>query len=108
MTADSNPHRSATDRAREHFAHTPLMDRYLAGMRIAREVREGRAYAAARQAIIAAWELQARLPLIDPAPSPMWELRGELRTRETFSQPHPDDFPGGLPTPSEYPAHFPG
>lgn len=23
-----------------------------------------------------------------------WELRGEPRTRETFSQPHPDDFTG--------------
>lgn len=24
-----------------------------------------------------------------------WELRGEPRTRETFGQAHPDDFPGG-------------
>jgi hypothetical protein len=23
-----------------------------------------------------------------------WELRGEKRTRETFSQPHPDDYLG--------------
>lgn len=23
-----------------------------------------------------------------------WELRGEPRTRETFSQPHPDDYTG--------------
>lgn len=32
-----------------------------------------------------------------------WELRGEPRTRATFSQPHPADFPGGLPQPPEYP-----
>jgi hypothetical protein len=24
-----------------------------------------------------------------------WDLRGEHRTRETFGQPHPLDFPGG-------------
>lgn len=24
-----------------------------------------------------------------------WELRGQPRTRETFSRPHPDDFRGG-------------
>jgi hypothetical protein len=23
-----------------------------------------------------------------------WELRGERRTRETFGQPHPNDYPG--------------
>ena len=23
-----------------------------------------------------------------------WRLRGERRTRQTFSQPHPDDYPG--------------
>lgn len=32
-----------------------------------------------------------------------WTVRGEVRTRETFGRPHPDDFPGGLPTPREYP-----
>lgn len=34
---------------------------------------------------------------------PRWELRGEPRTRATFGQPHPDDFPGGLPLPGEFP-----
>lgn len=24
-----------------------------------------------------------------------WTVRGEQRTRETFGQPHPDDYPGG-------------
>lgn len=32
-----------------------------------------------------------------------WTLRGQPRTRATFSQPHPADFPGGLPQPPEYP-----
>lgn len=33
----------------------------------------------------------------------MWSLRGEPRTRATFGLPHPQDFPGGLPLPGEYP-----
>lgn len=32
-----------------------------------------------------------------------WNVRGEPRTRATFSQPHPADFPGGLPIPPECP-----
>jgi hypothetical protein len=32
-----------------------------------------------------------------------WSVRGEPRTRETFSAPHPLDFPGGLPIPPECP-----
>lgn len=32
-----------------------------------------------------------------------WSVRGEPRTRATFGQPHPGDFPGGLPLPGDYP-----
>jgi len=32
-----------------------------------------------------------------------WNVRGEPRTRDTFGQPHPLDFPGGLPIPPECP-----
>lgn len=32
-----------------------------------------------------------------------WSLRGQFRTRDTFSLPHPADFRGGLPLPAEYP-----
>lgn len=32
-----------------------------------------------------------------------WSVRGEARTRATFSAPHPLDFPGGLPIPPECP-----
>jgi hypothetical protein len=32
-----------------------------------------------------------------------WTVRGQPRTRATFADPHPDDFPGGLPLPGEYP-----
>ena len=32
-----------------------------------------------------------------------WNVRGEPRTRATFGQPHPGDFPGGLPIPPECP-----
>ncbi len=47
--------------------------------------------------------------LTSPAPAPpepgdpRWELRGQPRTRATFADPHPGDFPGGLPLPAEYP-----
>jgi hypothetical protein len=33
----------------------------------------------------------------------MWSVRGEPRTRQTFADPHPLDYPGGLPQPAEYP-----
>lgn len=32
-----------------------------------------------------------------------WNVRGEPRTRRTFSAPHPLDFPGGLPIPPDCP-----
>jgi len=32
-----------------------------------------------------------------------WNVRGEPRARDTFGQPHPLDFPGGLPIPPECP-----
>jgi hypothetical protein len=32
-----------------------------------------------------------------------WTVRGQPRTRARFADPHPDDFPGGLPLPGEYP-----
>jgi hypothetical protein len=32
-----------------------------------------------------------------------WSVRGEPRIRETFGDPHPADFPGGLPLPPSYP-----
>lgn len=32
-----------------------------------------------------------------------WTVRDQPRTRATFALPHPADFPGGLPAPSEYP-----
>ena len=32
-----------------------------------------------------------------------WAVRDQPRTRATFGLPHPDDFPGGLPLPAEYP-----
>jgi hypothetical protein len=79
-TPDSNHYRSGADRARER---SPWLLRYKFP--------------------------QLRLPL--PRSTALrlsqaevtWSVRGEPRTRETFGRPHPDDFPGGLPLPPEFP-----
>jgi hypothetical protein len=101
---DSNPYRSAADRARDAWIHVPIEDRYQAGMRIAADVRQARATAAARDAIELAGQLAAseNMPANIPA-DPAWEVRGEPRTRATFGRPHPADFRGGLPIPAECP-----
>jgi hypothetical protein len=102
---DTSPHRSATDRAHAWWA-VPVRDRYATGIELARDARRVRTAAAARQAIDLAADLASEAPPIDPAPDPVWELRGEPRTRATFGQPHPADFPGGLPLPGECPETF--
>ena len=77
---DSNPHRSAADRAR---ARSPWLLRYMYP--------------------------QLNLPLPKKNAIPVtqeeitWSVRGEPRTRATFGDPHPGDFPGGLPLPPECP-----
>jgi hypothetical protein len=103
-TTESNPYRSAADRAREDRRLFPLRGQtWETGMQAARDMRKARAAAAAHHAI----GLAAELALTEPAPEtrgdPMWEVRGELRTRETFGRPHPADFPGGLPLPRDRP-----
>ncbi len=70
-------------------------------MTMARDMRRLRAALAAGEAIGQARELALHDPARTCAGDPMWELRGEPRTRATFSDPHPDDFPGGLPLPAE-------
>ncbi len=107
-TADSNPYRSAADRAREDRDEFPLrVQTYEMAMQMARDMRRIRAARAAGQAIGQAYELALHDPARTCAGDPMWELRSEPRTRATFSDPHPDDFPGGRPVPGEYPPHFP-
>lgn len=32
-----------------------------------------------------------------------WSVRGEPRTRAIFADSHPDDFPGSLSVPADYP-----
>jgi hypothetical protein len=58
-------------------------------------VREGRRREAAERD--AAWAAIAR-PVSRIQPGDVdrkrWALRGEARTRATFSQPHPSDYPG--------------
>ena len=73
----------------------PVADRYAAATRRAVEVRAARAAEAARSTI----ELAGQLAEVhDSSPDlrgdPMWEVRGELRTRATFGLPHPGDFTG--------------
>lgn len=98
---DSNSHRETTDRAGEDF---PLRNQTWAmSMQMARDMRRARASIAAGQAIEAARELALHDPAHPAAGDPMWEVRGEPRTRATFSAPHPADFPGGLPLPGECP-----
>jgi hypothetical protein len=89
----------------EPWIRTPIEDRYAAGMRVARDFRRARAAAAAGHAIAQARELADEAADFIPeiTPGAAWELRGEQRTRETFAQPHPADFPGGLDLPREYP-----
>jgi hypothetical protein len=104
---DGDPHRSALDRAREDREQFPLRGQtYAMSMQMARDMRRARAQAAAGQAIGQARELALRDPAQQEQADPMWELRGEPRTRATFAAPHPDDFPGGLPIPDEFPVHI--
>ena len=106
--AGSNPHRSATDRAREDRELFPLRGQtYDMAMQMARDGRRMRAAAAAHDAIGQAHDLAGHRPCTGSAQvlhsDPMWEVRGEARTRETFGHPHPADFPGGMPLPGECP-----
>lgn len=76
---------------------------YDMAMQMARDGRRMRAAAAAFEAIGLAHDLadyfeQARTDLHY---EPMWMVRGEPRTRETFGLPHPMDFAGGLPIPAD-------
>jgi hypothetical protein len=83
---------------------------YLATMREARRVRETRALNAGKVVLHYLWpQLKPEKPADNmprniPGYDPRWSVRGEPRTRATFGQPHPADFPGGLPLPREYPA----
>ena len=92
----------------EPWITTPIEDRYAAGMRIARDVRETRARLAGRAAVRLARQLAAPRPA-GPAPDVpelvRWSVRGEPRDREHFGGPHPADFPGGLPPAREYPGN---
>jgi hypothetical protein len=104
---DSNPYRSAEDRAREDREQFPLRGQtYSMSMQMARDVRRARAQVAASQAIGQARELARHDPAQQEQADPMWELRGEPRTRATFADAHRGDFPGGLPIPDEFPVHI--
>lgn len=104
---ESNPYRSAADRAREGRRQFPLRnDTWSASMQVAREARRARTAAAARVTIEAAGQLAAGEKLAENMPpDPMWSVRGEPRSREHFADPHPGDFPGGLPLPPETPGN---
>jgi hypothetical protein len=102
-----SPYRSAADRAREDPGQFPLRGQtYSMAMQMARDMRRARAQVAASQAIGQAHELARHDPAQQEQADPMWELRGEPRTRATFADAHPDDFPGGLPIPDEFPVHI--
>jgi hypothetical protein len=102
---DSNPYRSAADRAREDRRQFPLRgDTWSASMRIAREARRNRTAAAAHAVTEMARDLAVRNSAQDySVPCEMWSVRGEWRSREHFGDPHPGDFPGGFPPARECP-----
>ena len=100
---DSNPYRSAADRARDRWITVPIEDRYASGMQQAAAARKERAGLAGQAAVDLAHQVSGAA-LIEPAPEMMWSVRGEPRSREHFGDPHPDDFPGGLPLPPRLPA----
>jgi hypothetical protein len=87
----------------------PRVSAYEAATRIAADTRMVRARLAASKAVQLARRLadgEAEWDGIATQPAfghPAWELRGQPRTRRYFGNPHPDDFPGGLSTPREYP-----
>ena len=85
------------------WASIPPEARYGSGMAMARDARRGRAQAAARRAIAAAWSLAGSGPEPGDVPEARWSVRGEPRSRQRFADPHPGDFRGGLPEPGEYP-----
>jgi hypothetical protein len=81
---------------------------YAATMRLAKANREQRAANAGKAVLHYLWpQLARRSLLLSSKPSDIelerWSVRGEPRTRARFADPHPDDFPGGLPLPAEYP-----
>lgn len=52
----------------------------------------------------------SQVPQVPPPPpreptaeEARWSVRGEPRTRARFADPHPRDFPGGLPIPPDCP-----
>jgi hypothetical protein len=95
-----------TARAQEdEWIHTPTEDRYAAATRMAVDARYVRARLAASRTIALANTLADRDMLITaPEGDLMWLLWDQPRTRQTFADPHPLDYPGGQPAPSEYPA----
>ena len=95
-----------TARAREdEWIRTPIEDRYAAATRMAVDARYVRARLAASRTITLANHLADRDMLITaPEGDLMWLLWDQPRTRQTFADPHPLDYPGGQPAPSEYPA----
>jgi hypothetical protein len=89
----------------DDWVHTPTEDRYAAATRMAVDARYVRARLAASRTITLANHLADRDMLITaPEGDLMWLLWDQPRTRQTFADPHPLDYPGGQPAPSEYPA----
>jgi hypothetical protein len=76
----------------------PPGERYAAVTREAAKVRSRRAVSASAAAVGLARAL-AEIPWPGRAVAGvMWSVRGELRCRETFADPHPLDFPGTTET----------
>ena len=101
---ESNPYRSAADRAREDRRLFPLRHELNdSAMALAKSNRLARAAEAAAYAIGLAHRLAGNGPE-DVVPDEIrWSVRGQPRHRGTFADPHPDDFRGGLPSPAEFP-----
>jgi hypothetical protein len=86
----------------------PVADRYAAATRKAVKARRQRAAEAAAATINLAGQLaENNISAPDLPGDPMWEVRGEPRTRATFGLPHPGDFIGTGQTPAEFPQEQP-
>jgi hypothetical protein len=102
---ESNPYRSAADRAREDRRTFPLRHEINASaMATARANRQARTQDAAAAVVALAHRLAGNGSGQHVPDHVRWAVRGEPRNRATFGFPHPADFRGGLPLPAEYPS----
>ena len=113
LTVSTTAGEPQRDRAREDTWQLALGEDYETLMRRGREARKARAADAGQTVLRSMFSLVSsarceksgdNIPAEIIIEERRWSLRGEPRTRATFADPHPRDFPGGMPIPREYPS----